>query len=1079
MNVDAWNLITLDAKKILCNLTERNIVPKNDNYEIQFRYELFNNMDRDIISSEDVFRDNALFFQLRKTLPAGTQIDENALKNFIVFVDFKDIFWEHNFSEIPETSETLARNELMSDKSLAYRLSRLFQDGLYLNFDGKIFKKFVPFDKSSSMARNCQITFIDSQIKKFIDKRLMLDMDFIGQPLELSKFYAYRGLYLSAAFRIDNSPQFLLNEESVVVLPDYNTKLTQTVFTATKNDSENLWEYKFQDKNLTIKIFDGEGLISPDFAEYISNFLQTQKNFNSVSHSFQIRMPFIKGVLHEVDFEKFFSENLQTVPEELLIKDIFGITRNLRNAKIILTESMFKCAKWIKDQPTAADPMKYFFEKFATYEHALYVTNTEARLSNTGCVRLNYQFLSTLDLNLEEFNAIVEDQLKKIYSLKDTFAATYNEFFAEQLNADEEISDSTETDTLNIANSTSRLACLKALSKNPAFINDPKVKMIYEDTLKNYQCNLGLGRLEVQGEQRFLSCDLAFLLIEILSHIENVQFEDSDKIHLENQCLYKDRFFMPVSKIPIIPDKHYVFLRNPHLSRNEQVILKAYVKKNSLYEKYFSHLKGVVMISAKSTAAMSLGGADFDGDLVKIVSDSSIIQAVKRVNFDTLPPIEIPPANSPRQPLGYSIPVSVIVNTFSGKVGMISNLAVKLAKKEYFSQTADENFQNVCAKCTIVVGLEIDAAKTGVHPNKNIQALQDLARACNDGRNIFLDSKEKIQQILRGHYSPIVKSKGENFYLYFSAEAAKHSSSSLIVPFEKGESSILERLPARYLNLVATGDLPSLTQTISSDAKCFEFENQGWRGNLDKDKQERLRLLVKAYLRILSLDRKRRYLKNFFRQKTFGGHIINILKLQYDDLNQKLPCGMEVSEALDQIYPELLSIVNNSESAKKALDSLKVFKWHLVEENLRPLVAAKILDFKLSENENLPATFELLYNFRCNGFMIFYYILKELQGRLFEISDVILSDEDSAQFENNPYYDEFQKIYSMNITEKRNKSIWNAQIVQICRNRLSEIFEGNMSDALKYFWARKSEDKQRTFFWNVFTEKEILSAIKM
>ena len=42
------------------------------------------------------------------------------------------------------------------------------------------------------------------------------------------------------------------------------------------------------------------------------------------------------------------------------------------------------------------------------------------------------------------------------------------------------------------------------------------------------------------------------------------------------------------TKLSIKPNKKYVFLRNPHLSRNDQVLLRAYVKRKSLREKIFT-----------------------------------------------------------------------------------------------------------------------------------------------------------------------------------------------------------------------------------------------------------------------------------------------------------------------------------------------------------------------------------------------------------------------------------------------------------------------------------------------------------
>ena len=1055
-----WNLITLDATKILCNLTERNIFQENGNYKIRFKYDLSgkNPLDRDIIFSEDTFADNALFFQLRKIMP------ENSMREYLVFIDFKEIFSKNNFSLSDLKDTTPAKSELLTEKGLIFRLKFLFEDGIFLSFDGENFNKFVPFDKSNSMARNCQITFIDSKIKAVTDKRLMLDMNFWGKKLELSKFYSYRGLYLSEAFRIDANKNFPLNEETVIILEDYTAVLTQNTFTAEKRSNQNFWDCVTKEKNLTLKLFDGEGLIAPDFAEYISDKLQKLYDFPADSHSFQIRMPFTKGVLHEVNFNKFFADCLDAEFEELPIKDIFGITRDLRKAKIILNKSMFKCANWIKDF-SAPDPMKYFFEKFAEYEHALYIVTTEARFFNPGSVKLNYQFLSTLALSNADFDSLVDEQRQKINSFNERFAETFTAPSAFQ-----DFADNFDAENKFIRPS-NRQTCLKAVAKNSAFLRDPKVKNIYDSILKNYECDLGLGRPEVEGEVRFLSCDLLALLIKILEHAENVTVKNS----LKKQCLDKDKFFMAENKISISANEYYAFLRNPHLSRNEQVILRAYEKRGTLYEKYFSHLKGAVMVSAASNVAMILGGADFDGDLVKIIKDSRIVQAVQRGNPNAiLPPIEIPAAAPKSRPLSHIIPLAVVIDTFSNKVGLISDLAIKLSEKEYYGANDTDEYKNICAKCTIFVGLEIDAAKTGIHPDENINELQKLAAGC--GKNIFLESKKVIEQILKLPCSPKVVCKEDTFILYLSADAIKRGLAKLIVPFEKNELALLERLPARYLQFVFENQNSAATDSSAISSRYFNFEISGWRKNLDENRRLQLKMLVKAYLHILSLDAKTRYIKNKISQTKFNGHILNILALQYDDLYQKLSCGTEIVDALNQLYAELSFQLKNNDSVTKALNSLKKYNWQLTPETKRPKVAAKILGI----NENVPAVFELLFNFRCNGFMLFYYVLKELQSRLFEETDALEpadSADDTTNFQKNLYYDELHKIYSAAVAEKKSKQIWNAELIKICRRNLSKIFDGDFKEALKYFWSIRSSDSGHNFFWNIFAEQEILSEV--
>ena len=1086
----AWNLIKLDATKILCNLTERDITKQDDgNYKVTFKYDLSdkNPIGRDIISSEDTFPDNALFFQLRKILTADSkrEIDENFMRSSLIFVDFKDVFLKKEWSSVKLPVNIPSKDDLRTDKALIKKMEWLFENGLDLSFDGKNFKRFVPFDKSSSMSRSCQITFLDLQIKEALDKRLMLDMDFTKIPLELSKFYAYRGLYLSTSYRVEALPKkdFSLNEETVIVIPDYETVLKKKI-TFSASEQNTLWEYGTKEENLEVNLFDGEGLISPDFAEHISNFLNDNYDFLKPSHSFQVRMPFTKGVLHEVDFNKFLSDYLP-VKTERYIKDFFGIIRDLSKAKIILTKSMFKCAKWMKElwerdsNLFASDPMKFFFEKFAKYNHALYVTTTEARLSNPGRVRLNYQFLSTLALSVEDFDSLVADQRTVIDSFAEKFATSFSDSSCLE-DFTNEMDDELDSEEIILRSSAARTTCLKTLAKNPAFLQDRKVKNISEDIQKNYECNLGLGRLEVEGEQRFLSCDLLVLLIKILENVQNFRLDEITKKSLKKACLYQDRFFMPKNKLLIKPDKNYVFLRNPHLSRNEQVLLRSYVNRSSLYEKYFSTLKGVVMVSAYSTAALALGGADFDGDLVKIIPDKRIVQAVKKDNLDfALPPIKIPSVKPMKSNLGDNVSPQVIVDTFSSKVGLISNWAVTLSKKEYFSDTIEEKYKNVCAKCTIVVGLEIDAAKSGNHPEENIKELEELKKSCNE--NIFLKSKKIIERINQGHYSPIVNCEKDNFILYLSKYDKKPS---LQAPLGGENTSILERLPVYYLRFIfeRASNSDTSEESLNLSKKFFNFEVPAWRQSLDKSLRAELEKLIKAYTSILSLARKTQYIKNSIRGKNFGGYIVNILKIQYDDYrHQKLSCGVELETALEQLYAEISFLLKTKEKVQKAIEALKNRKWHFTREEDRPSVAAEILGLNPSNDEKLPPAFELLYNFRCNGFMLFYFLLKDLESYLCDEVEFISqnnSTDNDDEYNQNPYRDELRQIYSESIAAKKSKRIWNAQLIKICRQHLKKIFDGNMYEALKYYWSKKSkDDSSRNFFWNVFTEQEILSQI--
>ena len=72
-------------------------------------------------------------------------------------------------------------------------------------------------------------------------------------------------------------------------------------------------------------------------------------------------------------------------------------------------------------------------------------------------------------------------------------------------------------------------------------------------------------------------------------------------------------------------DYKYSLLRNPHISKNESVQVRPLKDVGYYRNKYFSHLTDVIMVPDNSNIPMRLGGADFDGDMVKTIADRIII----------------------------------------------------------------------------------------------------------------------------------------------------------------------------------------------------------------------------------------------------------------------------------------------------------------------------------------------------------------------------------------------------------------------------------------------------------------------
>ena len=181
----------------------------------------------------------------------------------------------------------------------------------------------------------------------------------------------------------------------------------------------------------------------------------------------------------------------------------------------------------------------------------------------------------------------------------------------------------------------------------------------------------------------------------------------------------------------------YTLLRSPHIARNEEALVKP-VTAGYLRNKYFSHLSYVIMVDSRSLIPERLGGADFDGDMVKTIADPLINKCVMRSSTD-LPLLKIPTA----EPLiadanDWYERFTTVKNIFSSRIGQISNAALSrgvIAYDENTDAEDKEKYYHEVETLAILTGLEIDSAKSGIKPD-----LSEYIEKKNTKRSIFLRS---------------------------------------------------------------------------------------------------------------------------------------------------------------------------------------------------------------------------------------------------------------------------------------------------------------------------------------------------
>ncbi|RKJ38808.1 hypothetical protein D7X94_14965 [Acutalibacter sp. 1XD8-33] len=872
-------------------------------------------------------QDCALFFQAMCVLhgdnyqiPTVDTLVSN-LSDVICYVDFSNIF---------DRNAALNRHAVHQKKA-----ESMFQpEGITLDFGAGPHRYFA-FERSNSMSRKAQISFVREDFFEPLRRRIMLDMK-IG-PCQLSKLYAYNGLMLSGGTRIDGIE---IDRPHRVIVIDNEEAVVQNVPVITVEDDGSIGNvrkyHRVEHKEkITVTCFDGEGLISKDYAREVDK-AYCGKHIHT---SFQIRLPYVKGMLHQVDFKDFLNSGACRT-----ITDIWGVKHNVRDVDIILTKSMFKGFGWLTENDMAWSD---YWKAFRKYRHALYITQT-SKEKPERFTTLNYQFLNTVSMTADEFrpndlplgwkDSPANDE--RHWLTKETELAYYN-YCADDDFRKQYFLSALERRWFSKKNKAYYMA--RVLKKNSLFINEPvyakELDSKAEQVLKQY----ALGQLIVAGDNRYLSGDLLELLTLLLptgTPKASAQ-ETFFNVALTNRFA-ENSYYAP--KAAYEHGEECTLLRNPHIARNEEFQLGCYANIEQMRKHYLGHLIDVVMVDSHTLTAERLGGADFDGDMIKTISDPILNACVKRnyreysggIDRQTngnIPLLKIP-AVEPQigDANDWYARFETVRNTFSSRVGQISNAALDRSVIAY-NENSDSELRQRCKEETevlaILTGLEIDSAKSGVKP--------DLSKYLNKkvvSRSLFLQYKKLLESAeVRGKwYEPTFQQKRKVF-------------------FEKTDwnkvDSNLERLP--YLAYQLKKNTPRIKPRPAEDSELFDFARESdWEDNLNTQILSSVSELLNDYEACLSRIRACRVpVQN---------------KQRKNDIERILfSRGQEDTYDSDELYATFqdFSAERIAEIRAAIVDS----KWHFMDSESR-------FDFLESYLPELEDYHELFADFRYGGYRI-------------------------------------------------------------------------------------------------------------
>ncbi|WP_029515595.1 RNA dependent RNA polymerase [Paenibacillus polymyxa] len=377
-------------------------------------------------------------------------------------------------------------------------------------------------------------------------------------------------------------------------------------------------------KNKNVQFFDGQGLMSFQFAKRIGQHLDLSYSPNAV----QGRLPYIKGNFIRFDLMKWFKENNVTE-----IIDVFGesqpiIDKQGRRIDLILTKSCFKA--WHQYSEEEAKP-KCLFESITEYEALLKVHNhnhfwvanyAKPAYQVNAYTPLTYQYIHALNLTLNDLFQLATplmDVIKRVLHgqkndthekwLRDiAYTKAFLHMLVQEDDEPKDVDEEPDEQRDEVAQGQKKefiSEIIQAIDLNERMLYDGNVrKFIVKQAMLKVQDMLK-GRIPIRGSYFYLTNDpIAFM--------EHASGKPVTGVLKKNQAFMNRK-----------QGTHALF-RSPLTIFNEVGKLNFV----HVHNRYVLHLDNVIVLNCCDLTLARLGLGDVDGDTALCTNDPTILSAV-------------------------------------------------------------------------------------------------------------------------------------------------------------------------------------------------------------------------------------------------------------------------------------------------------------------------------------------------------------------------------------------------------------------------------------------------------------------
>ena len=600
---------------------------------------------------------------------------------------------------------------------------KLYSEGLIIN--GKLFKRF---SCSAGQARVSTVVFCCVEILDELKNRLNNGRD-LSKEIAPSKFNAYFGLA--------GSSTFLVSEPKFIVVRDFINKDKFKANYVIEKDWNIDDDIEICETEMEMNRTDGMGLISPKQAEVWAKEL----GLDWIPSQFCVRQNFLKGMLCVFPIHEFCEEiNGGNYMVETIYKNSDGnyIKVDLRDYDVIITESQFKL--W--DSFPNIDTYINNCRKNKLYWGVSQYTPKEAK----NILKLNYQFIQTLNLNQESIEKLAQQFVDWIcgvsydnvyYMLLFLLGVNNNEYsIKEYLKGSDNY-------------------WIKSLIINHELKNDKYICTKIKELIKIRIQNGCIGDIFTDGNFQVLVYDP----YGFMQHICGLKVTG---------LLKKGEFYSNYWNERNV--KQVNGMRSPLTYRSEHVILN--LRKDEETEKWYKYCKLGIILNYYGHEVVNFGGADVDYDILATTSNQEIINGVYR---DELPVVYSPP--KPKKIVFVDDDLyKADTFSFGSIIGSITNkssngyaLLPNIEKKYGIDSDEYKITLSRLKQCCKAQSAQIDKAKIG-KAVKGIPELwirkQEIVK--NDDGNI-IDSEKIIKQ--KELHNKILLNKYPYFFKYLYKHA--------------------------------------------------------------------------------------------------------------------------------------------------------------------------------------------------------------------------------------------------------------------------------------------------------------------